>query len=337
MNKKIIADLTWGEAVVIRQAFLEQVKDLPISFGSEELQSMDYTPFSGDERLIEETKKVIKRLTGSTYKHIFITNGAAGGCTIALRAYSRSGRCVGAITNPPPFFSLYPSMIHSAGLRHVTSQKNYEGEWRYVVLLDSPSNPSGEIPSVPSWAITEDIIWDAPYHSPAYMSLTLPPPPHDVMVGSYSKLTGLNGLRLGWIATDDDHLAGIVEKLVGAEYCGLSRPSLVILLNILDEFNKDFDHCWGTFERSAKAKLDLNRGEWSKLEKYFHGTTVPINGMFYYAHIDQACKKLLDKAGVLYQVGSKCGTSDDFGRFNIGQDPKLVMAAVKAVLKADKI
>jgi aspartate/methionine/tyrosine aminotransferase len=329
-------DLTWGEAVAIRKAFLGVNFGESVNFGREELMAMDYTPFSGDEKLIEETAKIIKRQTGMTYDHIFLTNGAAGGCTIAMRAYAKTGT-VGVITNPPPYFSIYPTMISAAGLRHVTTQRSYNGSKPHVTLLDSPSNPTGQITDPPHWAMAEDVIWDSVYHTAAYCSLILPAPEHDVVVGSYSKLTGLNGLRLGWIATDNDYLAGIIEKLVAAEYCGLSRPSKVILKYILDLYNEDPDRNWGMFEQCARKYLNNNRTEWSKLEKFFHGTAVPANGMFYYAHMDAACKRLMEKAGVGYQLGSKCGTDDGFGRFNIGQDCDLVREAVKSVLKADKI
>lgn len=336
MNKKF--DLTWGESVAVRHAFVEQTHGIPIHFGLKELDEMDYTPFNGDAKLIQETEKVILRQTGMTYKHIFLTNGASGGCTIALRAYAHMG-VYAAVTNPAPYFPLYPGMAYAAGLRHVTTEADFKvgAGWQRVFLLDSPHNPTGKHQGMPAWALGSHVIWDAVYHNSAYAHILPGAPPHDVVVGSFSKLTGLNGLRLGWIATNDDRVADQIGKLIAPEYCGLSKPSKMILGTLLDQFNNDPEYHWGAFEKGARYRLDLNRGEWAKLEKFFDGTVVPAVGMFYYAGLDNSAKALFDKAGVLYQAGSKCGTDDGFGRFNIGQDPKVVLGAVKSVLKADKI
>ena len=337
---KIIADLCWGESVCVRQAFIEQTSGRPIQFGWEELEEMNYTPFNGDPVLIVETAKVILRQTGMTYKHVFLTNGATGGCTIALRACAISGNMVAAVTNSPPYFPLYPGMALAAGLRHITTEKEFNDMrgWETVFLLDTPANPSGLHAGLPEWYKGGGfVIWDAVYHNWVYSSILPPAPEHDIAVGSFSKLTGLNGIRIGWIATNNDWVAERVAKLIAAEYCGLSRPSKVILLSLLDQYNVEPEHRWGAFEKAARYNLDFNRGEWAKLERYFGGTPVPVNGMFFYSEMDESAKRLFEKAGVLYQLGSKCGTSDDFGRFNLGQDCALVQNAVKAVLKQDKI
>lgn len=330
-------DLTWGESVAVRQAFLEHTTCLPLTTGFSELENMNYTPFAGEENLIQHAARIIKRQTGQTYKHIFLTNGASGGCTIALRAHKHMGYDT-MITNPPPYFPLYPSMAYAADLAH-TTEKECFSDWKdsNVVLLDSPHNPTGLHQGVPSWAMNCSVIWDAVYHNNVYSAILPGAPAHDVMVGSFSKLTGLNGIRLGWIATNNDLYADEIGKLLAPEYCGLSKPSVVVLNALLDQFNVDPGYWWTAFETAARYKLDLNREIWSELERFFAGTPVSANGMFYYAPMDSACKRLFEKAGVLWQSGTKCGTDDDFGRFNIGQDTKLVIDAMRAVLKADKI
>ncbi len=87
----------------------------------------------------------------------------------------------------------------------------------------------------------------------------------------------------------------------------------------------------------ANIYLNCNREEWSKLEKFFGDTPVSPIGMFYYGPMDETCKKLMNKAGIHWTPGPQMGTfHDNHGRFNIGQDNKLIRDAVKAVLKADK-
>jgi aspartate/methionine/tyrosine aminotransferase len=331
MNK---FDLTWGESVAVRQAFLKNITLPNIHFTHESLLAMDYTPFNGDDKLIASTKAVILRQTGETYKHVFLTNGASGGCTIALRAYASLGARYG-MTNPAPYFPLYPGMMKAAGLHHTADPKITNAWDQRVFLLDTPGNPTGQHMDVPTfYSKLDDVIWDAVYHNNVYCALKVPSPKHNIAVGSYSKLTGLNGIRLGWIATNDDVLAEEIATLIAPEYCGLSKPSKMIMAQLLEDIN--LSDSWGKFENDARDALDYNRGMWSMLEKYFEGTPVPVNGMFYYAKMDKACKELFEKAEILWQSGTKCGHSDDFGRFNIGQDPVVIREAVKAVLKADK-
>lgn len=329
-------DLTWGESVAVREAFLDQNKLCSVQFGLKELLEMDYTPFSGDEVLIDHTRKIIKRQTGMSYKHVFLTNGASGGCTVALRAYGKLGYDT-VVTNPAPFFTLYPAMADAAGLTHMT-RKPIKNSWDpgSVFLLDTPANPSGKHVSVPDWAQNKRVIWDSVYHSRVYCGVLPPPPNHDIAVGSYSKLTGINGIRLGWIATNHDLEASIVEELIAPEYCGLSKPSMAILSSLLYRFNIRPDY-WSSFEKQARYKLDCNRTEWARLEKYFGNSPVPTNGMFYYGPMDEGCKRLMEKAGISYKPGSECGHSDDFGRFNLGQKNEIIASAVKNVLKMDKI
>jgi aspartate/methionine/tyrosine aminotransferase len=129
-------------------------------------------------------------------------------------------------------------------------------------------------------------------------------------------------------------LAARIRSLVTAEYCGLSSASNHILLTLLKDYrSKTF---WENFEFKARNNLDDNRGEWSKLEKYFCDTPVRRVGMFYYAPTDESCRRLLEKSGISWTSGSSLGTSDDYGRFNMGQDRKLVRDAVKEIIKNDK-
>lgn len=322
-------NLGWGNAVCVRHAFLGELPNKTVFFPLNDT-NLSYTPHEGDPQLIEITRKVIERQVGPTYKHIFLTNGAAGGVTLALRAYAKMGYRE-AITRKPPYFPIYPAMIDSAGLKHLTDL-NAQVDLP-VILLDSPSNPIGEV--IENASISSPIIHDAVYHSKVYTYGNYKPLFCDVIVGSYSKLLGLNGIRTGWVATNDDLVAHRLHDLVTAEYCGLSSASNVVLLNVLKMYrSKTF---WENFETRARTNLDYNREEIAKLEKYFQGAAVPRNGMFYYAPMDSACKKLMEKSEMIWTSGSSLGATDDFGRFNVGQDCKLIRDAVKTILRNDKI
>src|SRR5579864_8071227 len=112
-------DLAWGNAVVVRSAFLKGLPNKTVFFGLND-ENLSYTPHNGDPRLIEITRKVIERQVGSAYRHILLTNGATGAVTITLRAYAQKLYRV-VITRQPPFFPIYPSMIEAAGMRQIHS------------------------------------------------------------------------------------------------------------------------------------------------------------------------------------------------------------------------
>lgn len=321
-------DLSVGHATCVRQAFLNGREDIVFPLSD---RTLSYGPHEGNPQLIEITRQVIKRQVGYTYKHILLTNGATGGISLALRMYSQKGYNH-IITKKPPYFSLYPEMIIRAGLNHICSgnPSNYFGP---VLLIDAPSNPLGDMLDINSHYPTPRI-HDAVYYNKVYTSGILQPIPCNVLVGSYSKLLGLNGLRTGWIATDDDGLYNRLKVLVTVEYAGLSTASEYVLLTLL---RNRYEIFWEAFETRARNNLNDNRTEWSRLEKYFNGWKVSPNGMFHYSLLDSSCKKLLERSEITWTPGSQLGTDDNFGRFNLGASCQDIRKAVKEVLKQDKI
>ncbi len=320
-------DFGFGNSPCVRKAFLATYHGNMVVFTQNKLQTFDYPNRFGDEELIEITKKVIERQTGIKKKHVFITNGATGGVVIALRAFKQQGSEY-CFTREAPWYLRYPGMIRSSGLKHLSG--NFYRTLPDVYLMDIPSNPLGITKSIDTLA--PRIVLDAVYFNEVYMSDAITPlPPHDILVGSYSKLLGLNGLRIGWVACDDDFLSEQLKTLITNEYCGLCVAGTEILKNILHNFN------WDLFENLARRNLDANREEWSKLTRFFGDYQIPVNGMFYYSPIDQKAKKLLEKSDIIWTKGSELGTTNEFGRFNLGQDNELTQKAVNAILKNDKI
>lgn len=320
-------DLGWGNSVCVRKAFLETYDGEMIVFSHDKLAKFDYPKHEGDPELVDLTRNVIERQTGHRYKHILITNGATGGVVIALRMYQQRGY-ENCHTRNAPYYVRYPRMIRASGLHHCDETYHI---WRResMILLDIPSNPLGLTGPIDT-GYEVPVVLDGVYFNKVYMNWVIPTPRHNIMVGSYSKLLGLNGLRTGWIATDSDELYRSLADLVASEYCGLSTASTEIIKTTLFDFN------WAQFEQLGRNRLDYNREQYSKLEKFFGDVAVPSNGMFYYAPIDAACRELLEKSGITWTKGSDLGTDDSFGRFNVGQDCALVEQAVKTVLRNDQ-
>lgn len=321
-------DLSFGNSICIRKALLDTYRGHHIVFDRKILENFDYGNHLGDPELVETTRKIIKRQINKEYKHVFIVNGATGGCVIAMRAFEKRS-VVNCLTRNAPYYTRYPSMIKAAGLDHI-DERFHQIENETVALIDVPSNPLGLMNNVANLNIP--VILDGVYLNRVYMNPNqISTIPHDVYVGSYSKLLGINGSRLGYLCTDDDLLAERIKELIVAEYCSLSVASQEIVKSITHKLD------WEKFENSARWSLDLNREEWSKLYRYFDGKSILPVGMFHVSQMDQKAQDLFTKVGIIWTKGSLMGVSDEFARFNLGQSNDIIRLAVKKVLDADRI
>lgn len=319
-------NLGFGNSVCVREAFLDNYLQNPVYFSKDELLKMDYPNHFGDPELVEITKKVIKRQTGNDFFYVFLTNGATGAIKVALDAYRKIG-FKDCVTRPAPYYLRYPDIIKSSGLGHFTTRNNNHN----VYLLDVPSNPLSLTDYGPTNGFGDEVIVDGVYMNNVYAPFVKPYLDTGYcLVGSYSKLLGINGVRVGWLATNHMIMAEHFKTSVIANYCGISVPSTELLKNIMVGLN------WEKFERSARMKLDYNREEFSKLERFFDGTPVSDIGMFYYTGMDEKAQQLFEKAKINWTKGSLLGTNDSYARFNLGQSNKVVEDAVEAVFKADR-
>jgi aspartate/methionine/tyrosine aminotransferase len=329
-NGEEIIDLAFGNSVAVREAFLQTYDGYLFQFSNTALGDFNYPDEHGDSELISLTKNVIKEQTGQSCKHVFLTNGATGGANTALRVYKKRGLKF-VLTRSAPRYMYYPDMILNSGLAHVEEQYFNTAPMRMhsqtVALLDYPSNPLHLMTQFKNTGIPT--IVDGVYLNSIYTNIIGAVPRHDIMVGSYSKLTGINGLRVGWIATNDDRLALEIGHAVGTEYCGLSRSATDIIKELITNFN------WDRFRLKARLSLDYNREMWSKLEKFFNGNAVGENGMFHYTELDRKAKELFFNANIAWKPGSDLGTDDCFARFNLGASNETIKKAVKAVLRED--
>ena len=252
-------DLGFGNSVCVREAFLNTYSGSLIVTTQDTLSKFDYPPYTGNAELVKKTKNIVERQTGHRYKHVILTNGATGAINITLRTYNLMGYDT-CVTRTAPYYLRYPTMIAQAGLNHI-HETDHRTMLKTVALLDCPSNPlnlNSEIaqPGTPT-------ILDGVYLNNIYTNGGITLPKHSVYVGSYSKLTGLNGLRIGFIGLDDDSMYERLKAQVMAQYCGLATAESLVAEQLLDGIN------WELFENRAKHALNCNREEFSKLERYF--------------------------------------------------------------------
>lgn len=321
-------DFGWGEPFCVREALKHYYKRKVHK--AVDIDSLKYPPDDGDQDLIDLTRWFIKETTGIEYKHIIITNGTTGAINIALRALAKEGKSV--CYTHKYHFPYYPQIIEKNGYRHQTGlYRDHEqqlGRDSVIGIVDSPANPTGDL--LLYYDHKNNIIWDSVYHNPVYINTIPVIPDHRVNCGSYSKVFGLTGSRIGWIATnsEEDYKKFSDENLY--ENCTISAPSQDLLLDIFD--NMDLNN----FMRSAKYRVNNNREMWDRIKDLFDNQEVPENGMFYAAWADPIAYKLLDKLGFTYVTMDSKG-NDKYLRFNLAQTNEVTDSAIRFLLKETRI
>jgi aspartate/methionine/tyrosine aminotransferase len=321
----MIFNLGFGNSVAVRKAFLDNFSQGMIVFTHDKLMNFNYTEYEGDEELLKYTKSIVKRQTGHDYEYFVLTVGATGAINLALSVYKDNGEDF-CLTRKPPYYLRYPNMIEAAGMEHLTEDDKIPTET--VSLIDIPSNPLNLITDSKHIAMTAII--DGVYLNRVYTRKQTQLPYHDLMIGSYSKLTGLNGMRVGWIGTNNLNTYLLLKDQAMSVYCGMSAAESHMLNNMF--YNFDWEH----FETKARCYLDYNREELQKLERFTEGS-VQEDGMFWYCPMDSKFQDILTKSNVIWTKGSLTGTSDDFGRLNVGADCNTVREAVSTILKMDRL
>jgi aspartate/methionine/tyrosine aminotransferase len=313
-------NLGWGEPVCVREA----LDDLYlVKTPTTRLKNMAYPDYHGQPALIQHLKTMLG------YKYIIVTNGTTSSINIVLRALARyEGRSV--CVTEKPHFPFYPDIIQKCGYTHktgiltdntVSSQK--------LILADIPSNPWGKLYNVDN--SHNNVIWDSVYANKVYMNTKIPfAVSNRVNVGSFSKMLGLTGVRIGWIATNDaaDYQMFDAENLY--ETCGISIPSQDLITDILNTVDI------ARFYTNAQGRVNMNREEFQKLSKFFDGQEIPVNGMFYPVWVNSSAIKIIARADVQYITLDHSGESTLI-RFNLAQNNEITRAAVKAIKTADRI
>ena len=228
-----VCDLAVGEAHVVRSALLETYD--PEIFGSVGgVMDCDYQPPHGYQPLVDE----LERRTG---KRCIVTAGAKQGLSAVFYAMKRMGMI--GVTMRGPWWSQMPAAIQMSGLDGFKPWDRPASLMGH--LLVSPNNPDGHITNFVECAILRSycadkrvpLVHDAAYYSPVYVTTSDCSLPNlaRTSIHSVSKAYGLSGLRVGWIATDDDVIYDHVCEYTEATTVGVALPSQVLLYHILRE------------------------------------------------------------------------------------------------------
>jgi aspartate/methionine/tyrosine aminotransferase len=310
-------NLGWGNPYFLLELLEEMYTPLH-NLGK--ISQMSYPPKDGLPELQDLTKKVIKETTGLSYNHVIITNGATSAINTILK-YEKPKTVITQEYGYP----LYERILNSNNIGRIKNLKIDTSTVypKYMKLIDSPGNPTGEqfLSGGPL------AIWDAVYHSQIYTyDLNTFPKIHKYFVGSYSKLLGLAGCRIGFIATNDPFLRDELYFENWKDLAGVSVLSQNFLIDVLKRLNLQ------SFLDSGEKRLHYNREEFQKLEYLFGNQLVNEVGMFYCAKCDEKLFKFFDKCNIQY-----VRLDDETMRLSMGHELGVTKEAIKRILEMDKI
>lgn len=320
-------NFSWGDTRGLRNLILSIYTNLD-ALQTMPLRSYGYPPYEGDPELVEHFRDLTELLTGVRYPYIITTQGCTHAVNAATYALKNEHTLYGVTRDL--YFPRYPTMLKSLGLEH-RKQKEGGCSTHDVLIVDSPSNPEGKVGTLDEK--TDKIIWDGAYQSPTYgMLLGVNTVPNSqVFCGSMSKLTGINGIRIGWTATMSPFLHEKMRMYVESSICGVSYPSQYVALEIL----KDQKNLEEYFARSAQL-INNNKEEVLKLKHIFGSDSIPAHGMFAFFKTDDRMEQVFKNAKVIFTKGSDCGAEFQSVRINLGNPNEMTKEMVQRILKQDR-
>ena len=315
-------DMKWGEPVAVREAL---AMELPLGWQQPGVD-LRYPLHEGEPRAVGAIRRIVSHTQARSYKHVLVTSG----CTQALQAALYAAvpdpdeRVATQVAIAQRSFSLYPQIVALQGFNLKTG---FDGKG--LAIIDSPSNPDGELRSN-AGRRAANVIWDAAYHSETYGALPGDAKPDCfAMCGSAAKTLGLPGLRVGWLGTDSQQVYDLALEYVTASSLGAGLADQMAVASVVASV--DFD----SFQRRSRADIDRNREAMASLKHIFG--LPPDRGMFTTCHTDDAARMLLKAAGAEGQSGPLWGGDADEIRFSLGQNVDLTEEFAKAILKLDSL
>ena len=309
-------NFAWGDPVGIRQVLVSVYPELKLPWFNPE--DMGYGQHQGDDSLIAAIRQGLKQ----DYAHILITTGCSQAIQAAL--YALKTDLHSKVRTRSLYFPFYPKMIEVSGLTRNTRTEDPTD----ILLWDVPSNPLGMV-NFP--LVQNPTILDLSYMSDTYLAKPITTPKATVAVGSLGKLTGMTGLRLGFLATDSDSLYLKAYDRVCFDSIGAPAVGQKTIAKILSDQDR-----WMFFTARSKAMVDSNRYEISRLSYLFDWQEIPENGMFAFFSSSPRVGRIFEKASVAWTSGLDCGADYYSMRFNLSRTNIETRNMVNQVLKIDK-
>ncbi len=211
------------------------------------------------------------------------------------------------VQHSAPYWPSYPTLAKLSDCKFTTEE---QAGWNVsrIKVVTTPNNPNGT--ESQEWCH----IWDAAYAHSVYGHTMAPV--HRSSVWSASKLFGTSGLRVGWVATNEDeiahHAAAYVEKTTSG-VCVNSQLHVASILGYVNEIDTSSD-----YRNARKVLLENGKMFMHYLSKYIEDCDgLPLTGKGGFAWFKVSSHKkfqdTLKQAKVRMIPGQACG--GEFGWF----------------------
>lgn len=210
-----------------------------------------------------------------------------------------------------PFWSRFNNLIDDMQLFTLEWPHNQK---THNLLVTYPNNPDGLL----SNKVSEAFVVDASYHWPTYYRLDekLRALDNDIILFSFSKMSGLSSARLGWALVKNTGIALNITNEVELATCGVNVLTQQVACEFIDDTLINLNSEDSLFKVARAILADrINQMSQFYPEHLFRKQ----RGMFFYINEPS---DLFDKLGVKYYRGKPFGDSNDMLRINIGCSTK---------------
>lgn len=331
-NTSIQWNLAIGEPTIIRKELKSMGVDVP------DLQTLDYPSMD----LVPELESAIRAYFGNKVgKRIIVPAiGAKQALHAALYAMTR-GPLKKKVTAPVPYWVSYPTIARYADCDWVNHHAYNYWNPELIEIIASPNNPDGWIWNDPVGVDPrrETLrIWDAAYASPLYgFPKEEFPPYNDISVWSGGKLTGLPGLRVGWLATHNQEFADAAKQYIEQTTSGVSQVGQRLTAQAIRYIYGHSDGLVDRVRRQMQENQDIILGTIGKFLQIKPDKLAP--GMFLWVNVPDFMNmsrldRALEASKIAVLRGSACGkTETGWYRWSLGQPAEYTRAAMEELEK----
>ncbi|KAK7277394.1 hypothetical protein RIF29_18545 [Crotalaria pallida] len=266
------------------------------------------------------------------------------------------------VTTAPfyPLFRKQTELFNSRDFRYegdTSLWKNNisDNSTRFIEFVASPTNPEGKLSEGILNGSNVKTIDDRAYYWPHFTPIPSPAD-EDLMVFTFSKLTGHAGSRLGWAIIKDNAVYQKMLNYIGLTTVGVSREAqlrAIELLNVVLEGDGRnlFDFGYETMRnRWTRLQEVLSKSKRFSLQKLspnycsFYKRVREPSPAYAWVKCERAeeknCYEIIEAAGIISHPGSYFGVDDRHVRFSlvgVQDDFEILINKLKNLVAKDNI
>ncbi|CAA6665507.1 unnamed protein product [Spirodela intermedia] len=277
----------------------------------------------------------LHRLVGNARtegRHIVVGTGSTQLFQAALYALSSPDALEPvSVVSAAPFYSSYPAVtdfLRSGLYRWAGDARSFNGDGPYIELVCSPNNPDGFVMEAVVNKEEGKTIHDLAYYWPQYAPIT-GASSHDIMLFTFSKITGHAGTRIGWALVKDRDVAEKMTKFIELNTIGVSKDSQLRAARILGAVSDgifDFGRRlmaerWDRLREAVRITGSFSVPEYPSADCNFTGESTPLLPAFAWLRCEKEgvedCRGFLRSRGILTRSGKLFGSGPDYVRVSM--------------------